>query len=233
MSKINDLCHKIRTRIYRSRVEDRVFNYYKNRWDAIDNLADYLVGADIQGDYLEFGVAIGMTFTYACKIMSPVFKEMKFFALDSFEGLPKPQGIDAAYGYTSTFFEGQFACSEENFKINLKKSGVNLQKVSIVKGWFNQSLNNANAKKFNIDKIAAAWVDCDLYESTVPVLDFLTSRISVGTVILFDDWRCFRNLPDFGQQRACSEWLETNPQIKLYELFSFGWHGVAFTVGSC
>jgi hypothetical protein len=76
-------------------------------------------------------------------------------------------------------------------------------------------------------------VDCDFYESTVPVLNFLTSKLSVGSVIMFDDWRCYRNLPDFGQQRACREWLEANPQIKLNELLSVGWHGIAFTVVSC
>jgi len=174
-----------------------------------------------------------MTFSYACKTMSPVFKDMNFFALDSFEGLPKPQGIDAKDGYTSTFYEGQYSCSEDQFKSNLEKKGVDLGRVTTVKGWFNASLTDENAKKFHINKVAAAWIDCDLYESTVPVLDFLTPRISVGTVLLFDDWRCFRNLPDYGEQKACREWLAKNPQITLHELFSFGWHGIAFTVGSC
>ena len=119
------------------------------------------------------------------------------------------------------------------FAENLKKKGVDLGRVTTVKGWFNASLTDENAKKFHINKVAAAWIDCDLYESTVPVLDFLTPRISVGTVLLFDDWRCFRNLPDYGEQKACREWLAKNPQITLHELFSFGWHGIAFTVGSC
>lgn len=43
----------------------------------------------------------------------------------------------------------------------------------------------------------------------------------------------FRDLPDLGQQLACREWLERNPQIKIRELLSFGWHGIAFTVESC
>ena len=81
--------------------------------------------------------------------------------------------------------------------------------------------------------MAAAYIDCDLYESTVPVLRFLTKRLSVGSVILFDDYRCFRNLPDFGQQLACREWLEANSHIRLRDLFQFGWHGQAFTVASC
>jgi O-methyltransferase len=212
--------------------QDRLTNYHHNRWDAIDNLADYLVGAEIPGDFLEFGVAQGATFSYACRTMA-FFKHMRFIAVDSFEGLPEPSGIDTRNGYTSHFSKGQFACSEEDFLSRLKRDGIDMKRVLTVKGWFDNTLTNDRAKAYGIDKIAAAWIDCDLYESTVPVLKFLTSRLSVGAVILFDDWRCFRNLPDLGEQLACREWLSANPQIKLHELFSFGWHGMAFTVGSC
>jgi O-methyltransferase len=65
------------------------------------------------------------------------------------------------------------------------------------------------------------------------VLEFNVLRLSVGTVLLFDDWRCYRNLADFGQQRACREWLERNPKITLNEFVDFGFHGQAFTVASC
>jgi O-methyltransferase len=233
MKKIRTLYNIIRNKFFRTAAEDRFLNYYKNRWDAIDNLADYLVGAEIPGDYLEFGVAQGETFSYACNVMSPVFKDMRFFALDSFEGLPKPKGIDNLEGYSSSFYEGQYSCSEKEFTKKLSKKDVNLNKVTTVKGWFDQTLTEKNAQKYDINNVAAAWIDCDYYESTVSVLNFLTKRITVGSVLLFDDWRCYRNLPDFGEQRACREWLSVNPQIKLYELFSFGWHGIAFTVGSC
>jgi hypothetical protein len=233
MKIISGLYDVIKEKIPKRRSENRYLSYYRNRWDAIDNLADYLVGAEIPGDYLEFGVAKGMTFTYACKVMSPVFPKMRFIALDSFEGLPKPKGVDAENGYSSNFCEGQFSCSEDDFIKNLKDQNIDTTRIRTVKGWFDYSLEDENTKKYNLDKIAAAWIDCDLYESTIPVLKFLTSRLSVGSVILFDDWRCFRNLPDYGEQRACREWLSANPQIKLYELFSFGWHGIVFTVGSC
>ncbi|MDQ3820570.1 MAG: TylF/MycF family methyltransferase [Acidobacteriota bacterium] len=207
--------------------EDRVLN---RRILAIDETLDYLVGAQVPGDYVEFGVYKGRTFAHACKRMPYFFPEMRFFAFDSFEGLPEPKGLDAEDGFTSHFYEGQFACSQEEFIKNLKHYGADLDKVSIVKGWFDQTLDPNRVESYGLDKIAVAWVDCDLYESTIPVLKFLTSRVSVGSVILFDDWRCFRNDPDFGEQRACREWLAENPHIKLRELFSFGWHGIAFTV---
>ena len=234
MSKIRNMYTIIKNIIkseLRNDIEDRLLNYYHNRWDAIDNLTQYLVGAQIEGDYLEFGVAKGMTFSYACNTMSPVFNNMRFIALDSFEGLPEPKNIDNINNYSSSFFKGQYACSEKEFLHNIKEKHIDLKQVITIKGWFDQTLTDQMAEQYSINKIAAAWIDCDLYESTIPILKFLTPRLSIGSVLLFDDWHCFRNLPDFGEQRACNEWLITNPHIKLYKLFSFGFHGEAFTVG--
>lgn len=214
-------------------LEERLLSYYKNRWDVVDKLADYLVGTQIPGDYLEFGVYLGKTFSYTYRVMAPLFPGMRFVALDSFEGLPEPKGLDAQDNYTSGFYTGQFACDIRQFESNLVAGGVDMNRVSMIKGWFDKTLDPGNAESRIIGKVAAAWIDCDLYESTVPVLDFLTGRLSVGSVLLFDDWRCFRNLADFGQQRACREWLQRNPQIKLNEFVDFGFHGQAFTVAAC
>jgi hypothetical protein len=223
----------IRANISRNPVQRHLLNSDNKRWDALDNLAGYLVGAEIPGDYMEFGVAQGVTFSYACRKMAPLFNEMRFFAFDSFEGLPKPKGFDIINNYSGGFVQGEFACSEDQFLANLKRNAVNMNKIVTVKGWFDKTLNDELVKKYQIDKVAAAWIDCDFYESTIPVLNFLTQKLSIGSVILFDDWHCYRNLPRYGEQRACHEWLLDNPQIKLYELFNFGWHGKAFTVGSC
>lgn len=175
---------------------------------------------------------MGKTFSYSYRIMAPLFPEMRFVALDSFEGLPEPKGIDAKNSYSSGFFKGQFACDVNQFPKNLTDSGVDLSRVTTVRGWFDESLQASNSQSSSIGKVAAAWIDCDLYKSQLLVLD-LPERLSVGTVLLFDDWRCYRNLADFGQQRACREWLERNPQIKLNEFVDFGFHGQAFTVASC
>jgi hypothetical protein len=212
--------------------ELRLLSYYKFRYDAIDMLADYLVGTQIPGDYCEFGVFRGTTFSYAFKVIAPLFPDMRFAAFDSFEGLPAPSGLDATDGYTSGFHQGQFSSTEQEFTANLTTAGVDLDRVLVWKGWFDNTLTKDGPAARALGKVAAAWIDCDLYESTVPVLDFLTERLSVGSVLLFDDWRCFRNLEDFGEQRACREWLERNPRIKLNPFISFGFHGNSFTVAS-
>jgi len=226
-AQINQLAARV------THLEDRLLGYYKNRWDAVDKVADYLVGTEIEGDYLEFGVYLGKTFGYAYRTMAPLFPQMRFIALDSFEGLPEPKGIDRVNNYTSGFFAGQFACDVRQFEKNLIEGGADMKRVSMIKGWFDETLKSDSGKTDAVHKVAAAWIDCDLYESTVPVLDFLTDRLSVGSVLLFDDWRCYRNLADFGQQRACSEWLGRNPQIQLNPFVDFGFHGQAFTVAAC
>jgi hypothetical protein len=147
--------------------------------------------------------------------------------------LPRPRNVDVLNDYTSNFQEGDFACSRKEFEENLMTQGINMDRVRIIEGWFEDTLCEQKATGVGIAKVAAAWIDGDLYESTVPVLKFLSDRLSVGSIVLFDDWRVFRNLPDRGEQRACMEWLKENPQISLRELFSFGHHGLAFTVASC
>jgi len=215
-----------------ARLEGSIRDHRNNRRRAVEEVADYLMGAEIPGDYLEFGVYKGWTFSHACKFFGyyPHHKHMRFFALDSFEGLPEPQGFDAVNGYTATFYEGQFACTEAEFIENLRQEGVDLDKVRTVKGWFSESLTDEMAARYEIDKVAVAWIDCDLYESTVPILRFLTPRLVNGSVLIFDDWRCFQNLPMRGEQRAVNEWRAENPHIILHKLIDFGWHGIAFTV---
>jgi hypothetical protein len=209
------------------RIEYHAFN---RRFYAVEQIAEYLIGAQIPGDYFEFGVYKGMTFAHACKTMAPLFPKMRFVACDSFEGLPAPRGIDAVDGYSSHFYERQFECPKEQVLANLRQENVDLSRVVVVEGWYDRTLNERTRGEHGLDRVAFAWVDCDLYESTVPVLKFIAPMLSIGSVVLFDDWRCFRNLPDFGQQRAVREWLESTPGLRLSELMSFGWNGLAFAV---
>ena len=62
-------------------------------------------------------------------------------------------------------------------------------------------------------KAAIVYVDCDLYESTVPVLAFVVPFLRAGTIVAFDDWNCFMADPARGQRRAWREFREANPRL--------------------
>ncbi len=215
-------------------LEARLLGKNRHRWDVIEKVADYFMGAQVPGDYAEFGVFRGETFSHACKQLGKALPNMHFWAFDSFQGLPQPKThLDEHDGYSGGFFEGQFACSESDFRDNLQAQKIDLGRITTVPGWYSDTLSGSHQTSAKLQQIAFAWIDCDLYESTVPVLDYITGKLSVGAVILFDDWRCFRNLSDRGQQKACREWLDRNPQIKLNLLIDNDYNGYVFSVAAC
>ena len=71
-------------------------------------------------------------------------------------------------------------------------------------------------------------VDCDLYESTVPVLEFITPLLQTGTIVYFDDWFSYRGSMAHGEARAAREWLTRHPDIQLVEYRNVGITGKMF-----
>lgn len=182
------------------------------------------------GDYLEFGVWKGRSFARAYQmrkyVKEPKLKEMKFYAFDSFQGLPEIKGTPDTS--SSEFKKGDYACDIETFKSNLVSKGVNLNEVVIVPGWYDESLNEETKNKLPLKKAAIIFVDCDLYESAVTVLDFITDYVDNGTVIIFDDWFAFSGHPEKGEQRAFREWLNRHPDIRAVEWQRVNWKSNSF-----
>jgi O-methyltransferase len=178
------------------------------------------------GDYAEFGVFEGRTFTHAFHRAAPLMPWMRFLAFDSFDGLPEPRGVDAQ----SEFWKGQFACTKERFLENIRAAGVDTTRVRVAGGWFDQTLTDELIQREKLECVAIAYIDCDLYESAVPVLAFLTKLVRQGSILLIDDWYHFRGDPTRGLQRAVHEWLEANPTITLAPWYDFSHHGKAFLV---
>ncbi|MGH8614894.1 MAG: TylF/MycF/NovP-related O-methyltransferase [Gammaproteobacteria bacterium] len=180
----------------------------------------------LKGDYVEFGVYKGRMFGYVMREAAERMPWMRFVACDSFEGLPAPKGVDVG----GEFAGGQFACSELDFLKNLSSQALPLDGVITIPGWFSESLLETNVAKYSIHSVAIAYVDCDLYESCVPVLSFLTPRVRQGTVLMFDDWFCFRADPRRGIPLAVTEWLKRAPHLELVPWRAFASHGFAFFV---
>ena len=184
---------------------------------------NYAHSEGVPGAYAEFGVWTGRTFVEAWRVGTAAGTPRRYFAYDSFEGLPEVEGGDQ----TGRWETGEFSHSRRAFEARLRRARVPPGDIEIVEGFFDATLTPAVVEP---REVAVAWVDCDLYLSTVPVLDFLTDRLSQGAILLFDDWFCFKGDPDAGEQKACREWLSRNPDITLVPWRQFNWAGQAFIV---
>lgn len=200
------------------------------REEILNYAMEFVAMDEIGGDYLEFGVFEGNTLANAFHFAKRYkLQTMNFYAFDSFEGMPEVKGIDLA-GHP-LFKKGQLSSGGvERFSKLISKKGVDLKRVQIIPGWYQETLTERTKRRLFLKKAAIIYIDCDLYESTVPVLDFITSYIQDGTILIFDDWFLFAGHPDRGEQRAFREWLHKNKQIRVSEFRKFGWHGNSFIV---
>jgi len=181
-----------------------------------DNAMHFISEAGIRGDYLEFGVYKGSSFIEMYHLSVKYLQNnMKFYAFDSFQGLPPIKGVDSLED--SRYKENQYSCSQNIFKQNLIQNHVKLDRTEIISGWYDDILNDKTKKGLKTSKASLILIDCDLYESTKHVLDFITSYIQDGTILIFDDYYSYRGRLDRGEPKAFSEWLNNNPEITAVE----------------
>jgi hypothetical protein len=134
------------------------------------DLHDWVVGeVDLdlmhRGLVLEFGVATGRTLNHFARLLPG----KTVYGFDGFQGLPED--------WTSRMRRGFFA------RDALPAVRSNCQ---LIVGWFDQTL--PKWIKSNHQPVALLHVDCDLYSSTVTILNNLRHQIVPGTVIVFDEY---------------------------------------------
>jgi O-methyltransferase len=190
-------------------------------WKAAQMLSSDLV----EGDYVEFGVYNGASLMNAFWTLRGVYYErasdeihsaayrkqvldiwnrMRFFAFDSFEGLPKLRPDE---GPSLEFEEGKFTYGLADLQRNLSSNGIDLSKVVLVPGWFEQTCTAETRENYRMRAASIVHIDCDLYESAKLALKFVEPLMVDGTVLIFDDWYNFRGNPYRGEQRAFTEWV--------------------------
>lgn len=206
--------------------------------------AEFIAFNQVEGDYLEFGVHTGRSLIQAyhdfhrARQLLPLTlpfleRQPRFFAFDSFQGLPTPTGCDVTNKIPQHWLgEGVRDLGGDDRLLikNLVRYGVDLSRVVVAKGWFSDTLTGDFKKMQRLERASLVHADCDFYESTVPVLNFVTGLLVEGSVIIFDDWFRYKNDPGLGQQGACREWLQRNPHIRLTELARHRSNSVAFIV---
>jgi O-methyltransferase len=177
------------------------------------------------GDYYEFGLYRGYTFYQAQRAADAAgLRDMQFFGFDSFAGLPEITGIDTGLDFN----QGDYAASRETVTHYLNKYRVDWQRTHLIEGFYEDLLQPALKEQYQMRPVAVALIDCDLYHSTVPVLQFLDSLLQDGSILLFDDWNCFNAADDRGERRAFTEFLDARPCWYAEPNLSFGWHGQSF-----
>ena len=176
---------------------------------------------EIIGDYYEFGVGSGFSlwFSYYLSI-EYCLENISFWGFDSFEGFPNPTGIDKKVSMTGAYFtKGSFAFSLNLVKKNLRKYNCDMNRIHLIKGYYNKILNDDFLKEYNLKKASIILIDCDMYQSTLEVLNFIPKILSKKTIVLFDDFYLTDNTS--GQQLAIKQW-QKNKKIKLKEFCEYG-----------
>jgi hypothetical protein len=164
---------------------------------------------NVPGALVEFGVYEGWWVNHLYEASERLSLHRKVIGYDSFQGLSKPDN-DKDLEFWK---EGQYAVDLEVVSRNVKKA--KRPRIELIPGFFSESLVRDDALR--IGAIAFARIDCDIYAPALECLNYLTSRLSHGSILVFDDWP---HLLDFGECLAFREWLETVDQFEFELLFA-------------
>lgn len=221
----------------------------------IQKCASFVACEKISGSYYEFGTYQGDSFIDAYRALKngvvnranhdrhlgcekeyeariKIWSEMRFYAFDSFEGLPELTVDDTG---TDDFKAGQYSYDEERFKQRISKNGVDLNRVVTVPGWFADTCSVQGADLLDLDAAAIIWIDCDLYSSACDVMNIVNRIVQDGTIIVFDDWFTHKGHPDRGVQKAFNEWRDSclvRESWLVSEYVSENWVRKAFIINS-
>lgn len=158
--------------------------------DQIDKVAlgvvlrelEKVLMAGTEGDITEFGCYIGTTSLFTRRVLDEYTQSRvrKFYAYDSFEGLP-PKTIQDASPAGTDFKAGELAISKKQFLHEFKRAG--LQPPITHKGWFGE-LNDVRLP----ERIAFAFLDGDFYGSIIDSLRLVWPRLGPRGTITIDDY---------------------------------------------
>ncbi len=181
---------------------------------------------DLPHTYFEFGCHSGRTFSSA--INSAKFlklNELKFYAFDSFQGLPTTKKEDGSF-----FKSGEYFTSKNTFLNIIKRNtGINLKDIHIFEGFYEKSLTDELSKK--LPKAGIIYIDCDLYSSTRDVLNFLRNHITNGTIIMLDDYYCASKVGHIkGQRHAFEEFIKSENIYNFEHYKNYSDFGAIFFV---
>jgi len=142
-------------------------------WDLVGQIAP-----QIEGDVLEVGVWRGGTAGVMAHKLNQVAKDKKIFLADTFTGVVKATDADSQYD------GGEHADTSEQTVKDLLGQTLQLSNFEILTGIFPEDTGSLiETRKFSI-----CHVDVDVYLSTKDIVEWIWPRLSVGGMIIYDDF---------------------------------------------
>jgi O-methyltransferase len=193
---------------------------------------DYLISNQIPGPVLEFGSRSGFTSRCLGETMAERNYPGKLYLFDSFEGLPDIKSdIDLRSPEVheqKVWFKGAMAMPNDTVELiaNDLKKFMQPYQFEIVKGYFSETLPTALPE----EPVSMVHIDCDLYQSTMEVLETLNERklLQNGAILMFDDYNTSKADPKMGERRALADLLQRNKALSVSPFLTYNWHGQGF-----
>jgi hypothetical protein len=163
------------------------------------------VGPNGLGSYLEFGVYNGTSLLCMYRELDALgLDHVRLFGFDSFQGLPP----EAAVEDEGRWEPGKCHSPLEFTTAVLASEGIDWNRVSLVPGWYNETLKPETRQTLGLGKASVIMIDCDLYSSSKQALEFCAPLIEDEALILFDEFHP-RGLSGkyVGERRAFDEFL--------------------------
>jgi hypothetical protein len=174
---------------------------------ALRNSVQYVVRHDVPGAIVECGVWKGGSMMVVARTLIELGARRELHLFDTFEGMSKPTDVDkdlqgkAAGDLLATHDKGKdliWAYGPlEEVQRNLNDTGYDKDCIRFVKGKVEETIPGKAP-----ERIALLRLDTDWYESTYHEMVHLYPRLSVGGVLIIDDYGHWK-----GAQKAVDQYF--------------------------
>lgn len=137
--------------------------------------------------------------------MANELPDVRLLLFDSFSGLSEPGNRD--FPVSREHFQwqpGDLSATE----VEVRKTLRRFQKVSLYKGWIPDRFDEVRDEHFRI-----VHIDVDLYQPTLDCMKFFYPRISLGGIIVLDD---YGQSSCMGAHEAIDEYMDGKPEYVIH-----------------
>lgn len=155
------------------------------RVSALVAAAKYVIAANIPGDFVECGVWRGGSAMAIAMVLMTLAERRRIWLYDTFSGMVQPEEIDGLKAQRKWTKKGSDWCnaSLDEVQQNVYRTGYPRSLLRFVEGKVEDTLPE------NVpEEIALLRLDTDWYRSTKHELTHLYPRLSLGGVLLIDDY---------------------------------------------